>query len=306
MYRFEKLLVNLSLTETDIPTLKLASKVAHLACSKSVTFLYARETVEIPEPLKRDYPWLIAPIEEASRLRADSFVGDFFKVPEGCQTEVTIENRNPAVALLEKSLTLDTDLIVTGDFDLDRSLAIKLARKAPCSVLLAPAQTSGDFSKICLALDLSKYSEYVLDSAVAFASAHEMGEIDCVNFYAIPDGFHKTNLPRDKFQEELKALSEDRLRSFVSDYQLKGINVKTIAMNSPIPGSTLLSLVEDNGYDLLVIGCRGKDALTAALLGSNAEDVLRGSKKSAVLAVKEKGTGKSFLQNLLNLSSASV
>lgn len=306
MYRFEKLLVNLSLTEADIPTLKLASKIAQLACSRSVTFIHAREAVEIPEPLKRDYPWLIAPIEEASRLRAESFVRDFFKAGGDCQTEILMENRNPATALLEISLNRDTDLIVIGDFHLDRSLAIKLARKAPCSILLAPAECSGDFSKICLALDLSKYSEYVLDSAVAFASAHEMGEIDCVNFYAIPEGFHKTNLPREKFQEELKTLSEDRLRSFVSAYELKGINVNPLAVNSPIPGSTLLSLAEDNGYDLLVIGCRGKDALTAALLGSNAEDVLRGSKKSAVLAVKEKGTGKSFLQSLLNLSSASA
>lgn len=306
MYRFEKLLVNLSLTETDIPTLKLAAKVARLAKSKSVTFMYAREAVEIPEPLKRDYPWLIAPIEESANLRAQSFVRDFFLPETDCPSEVLLENKTPVVALLEHSLDQDIDLIITGDFDLDRSLAIKLARKAPCSVLLAPALSRGDFSNICLALDLSKYSNYVLDCATAFASSKEIDSIDCVNFFAIPDGFHKTNLPRARFQEDLKKLSEEQLRSYVSKHDNKGIALNAKAVRSPIPGTTLLSLAEENEYDLLVIGCRGKDALTATLLGSNAEDVLRGTKHAAVLAVKEKGTGKSFLQSLLKLSTASV
>ncbi len=304
MYRFEKLLVNLSLTETDIPTLKLASKIAHLAASKSVTFVYAREAVEIPEPLKRDYPWLIAPIEESSRLRAEAFVRDFFKPEPECQISILMKNQSPTVALLELTLQEDIDLIVTGDFDLDRSLAIKLARKAPCSVLLVPAQTNGDFSKICLSLDMSKYSDYVLGCAVAFASSKELKDIDCVNFYSIPEGFHKTNLPRARFQEELKELSEKQIQAFLDKHELNGVKVSAKAVASPIPGTTLLSLVSKNQYDLLVIGCRGKDALTATLLGSNAEDVLRGAQKSAVLAVKEKGTGKSFLQSLINLSSA--
>lgn len=306
MYRFEKLLVNLSLTETDIPTLRLAAKVAHLAASKSVTFMHARETVEIPESLKRDYPWLIAPIEESSRLRAETFVNDFFSPGCDCQTDIVMENESPAVALLTHSLKENIDLIVTGDFDLDRSLAIKLARKAPCSVLLAPALSSGDFSNICLSLDLSKYSDYVLESAIAFASSKDLETIDCVNFFAIPDGFHKTNLPRAKFQEELKELSEQQLEAFVEKHETKGISCKPKAVRSPIPGSTLLSLATENEYDLLVIGCRGKDALTATLLGSNAEDVIRGTKHAAVLAVKVKGTGKTFLQSLLNLSTASV
>lgn len=306
MYRFKKLLVNLSLTETDIPTLKLASKVARLAGSKSVYFMYAREAVEIPEPLKRDYPWLVAPIEETSRLRAKSFVKDFFTCVEDCETRIELENAAPAVALLGHALKEDIDLIVTGDFDLDRSLAIKLARKAPCSVLMAPAQSSGDFSKICLALDLSKYSGYVLDCAVAFASSNEIPTIDCVNFYAIPEGFHKTNLPRARFEKELEEISRHQLDRFLRTHELKGLSCNTKAIRSPIPGTTLLSEAEKNEYDLLVIGCRGKHALTATLLGSNAEDVIRGAKGSAVLAVKEKGTGKSFLESLLNFSSASV
>lgn len=306
MYRFKKLLVNLSLTETDIPTLKLASKIARLAGSESVTFIYAREAVEIPETLKRDYPWLIAPIEESSRLRAETFVKDFFKSEEGCETEILLKNENPAVALLSHSLKEDIDLIVTGDFDLDRSLAIKLARKAPCSVLLAPAESSGDFTKICLALDLSKYSGYVLDCAVAFASSRELPTIDCVNFYAIPEGFHKTNLPRVRFEVELEQTSREQLDHFLKRRDLKGLSYDVKAIRSPVPGATLLTEAEKNAYDLLVIGCRGKHALTATLLGSNTEDVIRGAKQSAVLAVKEKGTGKSFLESLLNLSAASV
>lgn len=306
MYRFEKLLVNLSLTEADVPTLKLAGLVSRLAGSSKVTFMYAREAIEIPEPLKKEYPWLIEPIADSSRSRAEKFVEDHFDGPKDCQTEIVLKDQTPTVAALEFALTEDTDLIITGDFELDRSMAIKLARKAPCSVLLAPAESSGDFSKICLSLDMSKYSDYVLDRAVAFASAHELDSIDCVNFYSIPSGFHKTSQPRDLFQKELEEMSESKLRTFLDNHDLKGIEITPSSVNSPLPGTTLLSLAERKNYDLLVIGCRGKDALTATLLGSNAEDVLRGTKNAAVLAVKEKGTGRSFLESLLNLTSIKV
>ncbi|MBK1879198.1 universal stress protein [Pelagicoccus mobilis] len=306
MYRFERLLVNLSLTETDIPTLKLASLVAKLARSKTVTFVYARESIEIPEPLKREYPWLMAPLEESARIRSEQFISDFFTEPEDCTTELLLKDQSPAVALLELTLTHDIDLVVTGDFDLDRSLAIKLARKAPCSVLLAPAKSSGTFSRVCLGLDLSKYSEYVLDCATAFASAHNLDNLTCVNFYSIPSGFHKTSLPRAKFQQELRELSYYQLTDFLRSHDTKGVEAIPKTISSPVPGSTLLSLSEKEEYDLIVVGCRGKDALTSTLLGSNAEDVLKGAKASAVLAVKEKGTGKTFLESLLQIAGATT
>lgn len=306
MYRFERLLVNLTLTETDIPTLKLAGLIAKLAQSKSVTFMYARESIEIPEPLKREYPWLMAPLEESARMRADEFISDFFVKPEGCETEVVLRDQTPAVALLELTLTENTDLVVTGDSDLDRSLVIKLARKAPCSVLLAPSKSSGEFSRVCLGLDLSKFSDYVLDCATAFAASHKLDHLTCVNFYSIPPGFHKTNLPRTKFQQELRDLSFNQLNDFLRARNTKGVEVVPKSIHSPVPGSTLLSLSEKEEFDLIVVGCRGKDALTSTLLGSNAEDVLKGSKNAAVLAVKEKGTGKSFLESLLNLAGATT
>lgn len=302
MYRFERLLINLSLTEADIPTLRLASLVAKLARSKQVTFVYARESIEIPEPLKKEYPWLMAPLEESARLRAEQYMNDFFVAPEGCSSELLLKDEIPSVALLELTLTHNIDLVVTGDSDLDRALPIKLARKAPCSVLFVPTETTGDFQRICLGLDLSKYSEYVLDCATAFAAAHDLKELTCVNFFSIPRGFHKTNLPREKFQRELQELSYNQLSDFIRTHDTKGVEAIPQSISSPVPGSTLLTLSEKEKYDLIVVGCRGKDALTATLLGSNAEDVIKGAKTAAVLAVKEKGTGKGFLESLLRMA----
>jgi len=45
MNRFEKILVNLSLGDRDVPFIRVANLVADLACSQSVTFLYSKEPV---------------------------------------------------------------------------------------------------------------------------------------------------------------------------------------------------------------------------------------------------------------------
>ena len=299
MRQYQKIIVNVSLTETDIPALKLAGLIARLAQSQSVTFVHLREGIDIPESMKQAYPALAEPAASAARPKAEALISQYFHGPDGCHTELVIQDASPSLALLALSLRLDADLIVVGDLDIDRSVALKVARKAPCSVLLVPGQCSGDFSKIGMALDLSKYSGYIYDTAINIAAARGIGAIQGLNFYSIPNGFQKNGLPLVPIRAELRAFSEQRLHSFLRSRESREVQVRATVEHSPTPGIALLSIAERHHLDLLVLGCRGKDAMTATLLGTNAETVLRGSMKAAILAVKEKGTGKRFLQSLL-------
>lgn len=304
MYRFEKLIVNLALDDGDIPVLKMASQIAKLACSDSVIFIYAREPVEIPASLKKQYPWMMEPIGQAAEARARAYIETHFKQPQGCETKVIIEEKTPIVAILERAVEDKSDLILTGGEGEFRTLAIKAARKAPCSVMYVPSNSSGKFSQVYVGIDLSRFSEYTIDIGTAFASAQGIPELSCASFYEIPAGYHKTNMPRSFFEKDLKDNTENSLNRFLSEQNLRGVRVNRIIDENPFPGATLARKAENEGYDLVIVGCRGKGALTATLLGSNAEDALRGVKKAAVLAVKEKGTGTSFVEALLGLKSA--
>lgn len=304
MYRFEKLVVNLSLTESDIPLLRFAGLVTKLACSDSIHFIYSREKVEVPASLQTQYPWLMEPINETALARARELIEAHFDGFETCSTSIEVLEKSPVIALLEFSLNSDTDLIITGGEKDDRGVAVKLARKAPCSLLVVPSESSGDFSKVCLGLDISRYSGYVVDVATAFSKAHEIPEIDCLHYFNLPMGYHKTNIPKEHLEKDLRSFSEERMANFLDKQTLRGVTVKPIAKESYCPGTALSIAAEHEGYDLAVIGCRGKDALTATLLGSNAEDTLKGVSKCAVLAVKEKGTGANFLESLIGTKTS--
>ncbi|MCH6257565.1 universal stress protein [Puniceicoccaceae bacterium K14] len=304
MYRFEKLLVNLSLTEKDAPLIKFASVITKLACSESIHFIYSREPVEIPSNLQKQYPWLIEPISSSAKTKADEIISKYYDGYPDCSVTVEILEKQPTVALLEHSLKSKIDLIISGESPDDRSVAVKLARKAPCSLLFVPPESSGNFSKVCLGLDMSSYSYYAIDIATAFSKANGVKEIDCINYYNIPTGYHKTNIPKEEIRKDLEIFSEEKLKKFLSDQNLRGVQANAVTKESHCPGIALRILADNEDYDLAVVGCRGKDALTATLLGSNAEDIIKNSKKCAVLAVKEKGTGISFLENLMGLKTS--
>ncbi len=304
MYRFKKILVNLSLTHGDTSVLRFASLVAKLSRAESVTFLYSREPVEVPESLQKQYPWLVQPIQEAAGERARDAVEKGFAGESETNVSVELEEQDPSLALLERCVSQDIDLVITGECESDPWLVTKLARKAPCSVLLVPAESSGHYSKIAAGVDFSRYSKYVMDVSSSFAVARDLPSVDAITMYEIPPGLHKASIPRDEFVQDLRSHAKGRLEEFLGKCDLKGIEPNLRVLESAVPGLRLLSLCEEDGYDLLVIGCRGKSALTAALVGSNAEDVLREAKSTAVLAVKEKGTGRGFLESLLGSSSS--
>jgi len=303
MKRFEHILVNLSLTSADLPLLSLASHVANLANCHSITFVYAREAIEIPSQLKTEYPWLAQPISEAARERAHMLVEEHFESSPSCRAAIAIKEGSPVQAVLEMSLEENADLVLCGDNDIDRALAVKLARKAPCSILLVPERNSGAYQKVCAGVDFSSFSDYVLDVAIAFAQA-QGASIDLVSCYALPRGMHKTSLPDEMLRTDLENFTKDRLNAFLEGKDCKGVPLRAMAIPSPVPGLKLIETAEKQGADLIIAGSRGKDALTAGLLGSNVEDLLRGSKKAAVLAVKEKGTGRNFLESLLGINAS--
>jgi nucleotide-binding universal stress UspA family protein len=92
-------------------------------------------------------------------------------------------------------------------------------------------------------------------------------------------------------------LAED----FLAGQDLKGIEPKMELVRGNMPGHTVISWAKQNEVDLVVAGCRGKDAFSAALLGSNTEEMLRHTTVPLV-AVKEKGTARGLLKSILEAS----
>jgi nucleotide-binding universal stress UspA family protein len=84
----------------------------------------------------------------------------------------------------------------------------------------------------------------------------------------------------------------------VAELAERGVSPGVRAAEAAPPSASLARAVTAEEPDLVVIGCRGYDAIYATLLGSTAEAVLRDC-PAPVLAVKARVCRNSFATSLL-------
>jgi nucleotide-binding universal stress UspA family protein len=300
MYRYQRLLVGLNLGEEDKTTIRYASMVTRLAKSEKIYFIHVAKTADIPKQVLEEYPDLLHPVDEAAQNQMKEIIQQHFDRYSDVEVDHQVLHGSPLVELLRWSQKKEIDLVVVGRKSKERevgSLPQKLARKAPCSVLIVPDGTQPRVTKIITPVDFSDNSADALDVAIAFASAAGIANILCPHVYSVSFGFATTGITPQKFASIMKKQLEKDYRDFINRFDLKGISPTSIFLLESDPSRAISRLAKKRGADLLVIGTRGRSA-EAVLLGSVAERLIHIA-DMPLIAVKKKGAGLSFLNALL-------
>lgn len=231
---------------------------------------------------------------------------EFFTPP--ASTAVSIEyTEGPALReLLTRARDLDVDLILVGaERDGPRPLAEKLARKAPCSVFIAPTGTVPErgevsFSRLLVPVDFSDSSGDALDVAVAFADAEGSKSLDVLHAYRLPLGYHRIGKTADEMETIMRQNAGNRMDRFLSEADLRGLTVRSHFVHNSFPEQAVAGYVEAHDVDLAVVGSSGKTEGAAVLLGSVAEEIVREIPVPFV-CVRRKGVTLDVLDALLRL-----
>ena len=299
MKRFQNLLVHCSLTEADSPVLRFTRKIAELAGSRKVTLLHAAERTEIPEDLAKRSPWLADPIVDSVRKRMEASREEHFSASgDGPDVEIDVRETQPVYAALEAAIQGDADLLIAPAAGLNPTEALRLARKAPCSVAIIPEGEWSTFSRIVVPVDLSDYSRVALETAVAIAARAGIPSIKVVHVASPITGSRRASVPQSMLRDLNQEHAEKKLAAFLAEIHSPVVAIEPVVVEGRVPAHAVLMAAHMHGCDFMILSTRGKDALSAILLGSNAEEIIRNS-DVPVLSVKEKGTGSTFLQNLL-------
>ncbi len=300
MYRYRNVLVGLSLTDRDKNVLRYAGLVCRMAGSERVKFAHLFRAPMthgeyFPDAMP-DLPVSVGEMEQDLR----SSVHRWFRGPRGIDVTCTVEDGNPLYELLNKARSQDIDLLVVGQDRRGSSMAEKLARKAPCSVLIVPPDTEPAIGRILAPVDFSDRSADALDVAVAFADAAGGAAIRCLNVYGAPSGYYKSGKTLEEISELLRQGAEARFKTFAAGIDFRGL---TPTFESVMADDISGAIVEDAGRtnaDLIAVGTRGRSDSAAVLLGSVAEEVIR-SAQAPVVAVKRKGATLRLLEALLEV-----
>lgn len=293
MYRYRRLLVGLDLSDIDTDLVRYTGLVARMARSQSARLVHVTPTEDDASEIAGD-----TPEPDASVLRAR--VEAHFEGPDGMELVVDDLRGVPLVELLRLARDRDKDLIIVGRDRDGGTLSEKVARKAPCSVLIVPPGAPGRITRVLVPTDFSSHAGDAVDVAVAFAEAAGLDSIDLLHVYKMPTSYRKLGKTAEEAHEALREALDDRARAFLTKVDLRGLTPNMHLTVGDAPDAAIRDEAERLGADLIVAGTRGRTDVSAVLLGSVAERLVR-SAPVPVVAVKRKGATLALLDALFNL-----
>ena len=297
MQRFKNILINLSLRDEEASVLQWSGAVARLGESENITALHTWDPIDIPDELRARYPWLLEPGQEASSKRMDSLLAEHLQVPSATAVNRIIKQGSSLGEVLTIAETGKVDLVVCGRSDDDVYLSERLARKAPCSVLSVPPSAPSKFHRVLVPIDFSSFSTQALEIAIAFAFSAG-ADLTLMHAFKVPRGEAKAVTTRPEIVTEFAEIHEARLNKLIASMDTRGVKISTQVVASSSTPAAVNDVVEA-GNHLVIIGCRGRHAIYATLLGSTAEAILHGC-PVPVVAVKSKTAGRDILAALRN------
>ena len=298
-------MVALNLDGHDAALIQYAGFISKMAESSEIYFVHVSDTFDIPDEIKKVYPEIISPVDEAAKERMKENVAKHFNGYSGAELKYEAIEGPLVGTLISYSKDYDIDLMIVGHY-LDESdtrgyIPEKMARKAFCSVLILPDTARIKLDNIIVAVDFSDHSLNSLDVGSAFAKAAGLKAIDIVNTYEVPDGYYKTGKTFEEFGEIMLKNAKKKARGIIARADLKdvGINPHFILTRDVVEGVHQVS--DQTDTDLIVVGARGRTGdIAAILLGSVTEELIRKIHRP-LLAVKTKGEGLNILEAISEL-----
>lgn len=232
------------------------------------------------------------------------------RMPEkvAARTKVEIHEGRGIADILQSSKDESLDLIVVGRRQPHDQMAVgsafaRLARKAPCSVLVVPDQAYPHFARIAVPVDFSEHSKLALQSALAIARncGESNPQVIAQSIYEIGYGYRYTGLSFAEAVADREAKARTQLDKFVSDVDTTGVKFEKIVTCTQHATVAVHDLVSTRNLDLIVAGSRGMTATSAMLLGSFATRLIVHA-PVPVLVAKKKGETLRFLDALLQQS----
>jgi nucleotide-binding universal stress UspA family protein len=192
----------------------------------------------------------------------------------------------------------DLLIVPTGEAG-KRPRATFVCRKAPCPVLVLPATASTMIRKVVVGVDFSEFSHDAIDIAASFARTNQLEELDLVHSWNQPAGYG-WKLPDEVLESQIWETARDQMEELAARHDRDGLPWRMHVRRSSLPCLAILDTAGEIGADLTVISSRGKNAMSEALLGSTATEVVLHT-HGACLVVKRKGAGTGLLRELLGL-----
>lgn len=303
MYPIKRLLVALDNSELDETLISYTSVLANMLEVEKVYFFHVAKSLDLPESLSKNYPDLLAPLDESIKNDLQIKIDKHFSA--SCEYNIVLKEGNAADQVLRWSEIKAIDLLVVGRKIQLRGQGVvsgRLARVAHCSILFVPENTKLELSKILVPIDFSKNSSMALEMATEFQKVSD-AKIVLQNAYHVPWGYHTTGKSFEEFAEVMKAHALNDAKSYLEKRNLDKTKFE-IALSldkEENPAQCAYAAATKNHADLIIMSSKGRSGIANILLGSVAEKMIKLDASIPLMVVKNKNENMGFFEALMKI-----
>ncbi len=294
MYSYKRWMVGVDFTGMDPTVISYTSFLAKLLRPEKIYFINVQADLEIPTELKEAVPEFHEPRDEMLKHDMVTLVDQHFEAAEGTEVDYKVVEGSPRRELLRWTNVKDIDLILVGRKKLHQGTGIipsQLSRKALCSVLFVPETPPESLGNLWVAADFSPNSQMALEEALSISRNNEDAKVWVHNVYTVPMGYYKTGKTEEQFAQIMLGHAQKRYEQFLEDIEGSTSICKpvyTFDHNRASPANHIISQAKDHESDLILVGARGRNLITALVLGSVAEKLIKINDDIPLLLVKKK------------------
>lgn len=306
-FELKKIMVCLDLSEMDETLIRFTSFIARIMHSDRIYFMHVAQSLDMPNEIRRKYPDLFAPVDEAISQSIAARVKQFFKSPEDCTTEIEVREGNPEDQILKTARQKDVDLLILGKkvgLEGEGILVSKLAKIVNRSVLIVPETLPTTVKQILVPVDFSRHSLVALKQAIKIDETTSSSiHISCQHVYQLPMGWHKTGKSETEFSEIMKGHAENDYKKFLQKLgkHERDIPCTFTLVRNGNPAKAIYRHAIKEQVSMIIMGSKGRTAAASVLMGSTAEKLAHYDKNIPMLIVKDKKENISFLEALFKI-----
>lgn len=306
MEPFKNLLVGLDNSALDATLVKYASFLVDRTSAEKVQFVNIVRNLNIPKEVKKEFPDIVANAMEERKNKIKETVKANFKPKKKVKITYLVK-QGQVPMILDIANKAKTDLIIIGQkktLDGTGILAMRLARRASCNLLIVPENVEPGVDRFLVPIDFSSYSKLALEQTIDFAvKTGGKAEIFCQNVYTVPAGYHYTGKTFDEFAEIMKKNAQEQFSKFIKKIDTRGIKITDIYSHDTNENlaSDIYDLADELNVDFVIIGAKGRTATAALFLGSLAEKMVNDKMNHPLLVVRFKGKSAGLIETLQEL-----
>ena len=298
MTAFKRILVGLDMSSMDPNLLQYLALFNQSAPQAETFFLHVSYAQQLPVmaggrytrelPDQKLIASIHARLKESMKLEAEEVLPESLK-----QGEFTVLAGTITREMLEYAHQQQVDLTILGrkKIHLGSGLAAaRFLRNAHCSVLFVPENPPEDLNHIMVATDFSDYSVFGVRKAIELAkSLPEAPKITLVHVFDVPtDMAYKISRTQGQYAKIIRENVELVVTNYLKQFDWLDLEVGTelIANTHYNAARHLHEFANAQQPDLMVMGAHGHSSLSAWLLGSLPEKILKYNEDIPLLIVR--------------------